>query len=539
MNDRFQVIKEIGRGGVAMVHKAWDTRLSRHVAIKTVLSDTVISSDLVKESTLTAGLDHPHIVSVYDVGLGAQGGLWIVMEFLNGETIDKILEKGQMGVGEFLQITEQALDGLAAAHRKSILHGDIKPSNIMTHFLTDGTLQTKVLDFGLARIAHQPVLSDVGEDGAVCGSVHFMAPEQLLGSVLDVRSDLYSLGCVCYAMLGGEVPYDGHTMKVIIDKHLKSEPKPLQEIRPDVPPPICEWVHWLMKRDADQRPPDSASALTALKNIIHGDVTNIQEVLKKNATNRATSIVKPTTQIIYDPATRAAILAQVQSTEKAGRWYRSAIAIGFASLGLGVLGIGLGYFLNQRQKVLNLDEDKTHQPVKIVELHPEHKNNAKGHSVISFKRLPDFIYGDWKSESLTQTQEGLNIQSPSAMGGFGYLVTENLSEYQNLRPSIRLRVGANNTLKNLKILMRKDDTLTAVWYFNLESSPREKDLLISVSRQFPIHLPQEIVDRENQSVVTSDHPIMDFSDIKQIHLSGDYLPTDKVDITLQELLLTP
>jgi serine/threonine protein kinase len=466
------------------------------------------------------------------------------MEFLNGETIDKILEKGQMGLSEFLQITEQALDGIASAHRKSILHGDIKPSNIMTHFLTDGTLQAKVLDFGLARIAHQPVLSDVGDDGAVCGSVHFMAPEQLLGSVLDARSDLYSFGCVCYAMLTGQVPHDGHTMKVIINQHLQDEPKPLQELRPDVPMSICQWVDWLMKKDADQRPPDAASALIALKNLHYGEVKDMQEVLKQNATNRITSIVKPTTQIIYDPSSRAAILTQNQLKDKSNHFYRTAISIGVASLGLGVLGIGVGYLLRQTNKLQATEPTaeiavSNSRSVNGVKMTSEAVKNGFEHPLLDFTRSPDFVYGDWKQQAVTLFDEELHLDADSAMGGLGYMVTENLSKCRKMRPAVRLVIGPQNTLKNLKLLLRSDDTYTAVWFFNLEYVNKETEILLASSREFPLHLPQEVVDQENKPVATGATEIVNFSDIKQIQISGDYLKAEKVDLTIKGVVLIP
>jgi serine/threonine protein kinase len=259
---RYAVENELGRGGLGKVVLARDLQLERMVAVKRVLvqvGDSAERSQLaIDEAKRLARLQHPNIVTVFDV-LDDNGDLLMVMEYLRGYTLDEL--KSPLTIEDFLQVARQSLSGLAAAHALGMIHLDIKTSNLMLTWLATGHFQVKILDFGLATMLGQ---AEEREDGSVLGSIYTMAPEQLLREPVDVRTDLYSLGCVFYQALTGKDPFRGATVEDIIEAHLRHDFKPLSGRRPDLPPAVCAWVENLMARNPADRPADAPSALNAL-----------------------------------------------------------------------------------------------------------------------------------------------------------------------------------------------------------------------------------------------------------------------------------
>ncbi|MES2469869.1 MAG: serine/threonine-protein kinase [Verrucomicrobiota bacterium] len=273
MNSRYQIQGEINQGGVGIVLRAWDTRLQRTVAIKRFLppdhrSDGgAIDPDLMREATVLSAMQHPNIVSIYDVLPDDPGGPCVVMEYLNGKDLEQAVTEAAITVEDFYKVAEQTLDALSNAHRLNLLHRDIKPANIQITWLANGTFICKFVDFGLARFFEKPSKQTVRPDGTVMGSVFYMAPEQLERGALDGRADLYSLGCVFYYLLSMHRPFEGQTVQQVISAHLANSFRPLRHYRPQLPGPLHEWVHWLMERRADQRPADAAAALAVLRRI--------------------------------------------------------------------------------------------------------------------------------------------------------------------------------------------------------------------------------------------------------------------------------
>lgn len=269
MSDRYESREQIGKGGLGAVYKAWDKQLHREVALKRVLMPGEATQEEIQESgqkliaeaqTLSA-LNHPNIVTVFDVGTDEKGG-FVVMELLNGETIDDTVERGVLTQADFTEVVIQTQEALIAAQAIDVIHRDIKPSNIMVIWQASGKFQTKILDFGLAKFSKAPSVQTMDQDDSVMGSIFFMAPEQFERGELDARTDLYQMGCVYYFALTGQYPFNGETGPQVMNAHMQHKVTPLEQIRPDLSPSICQWVMWLINRDHDHRPKDALEALT-------------------------------------------------------------------------------------------------------------------------------------------------------------------------------------------------------------------------------------------------------------------------------------
>ena len=215
VGERYEIISRIGSGGMADVYKARDHKLNRLVAVKVMKAEFSEDKDFIakfrKEAQAAAGLAHPNVVNVYDVGED-NGIYYIVMELVQGITLkDYITRKGKLTVREATSIAIQVSLGLEAAHKNNIIHRDVKPQNIIIS--VDG--KVKLSDFGIARAASSNTISS-----NVMGSVHYSSPEQVRGGFSDAKSDIYSLGITMYEMVTGHVPFDGDTTVAIAIKHL-------------------------------------------------------------------------------------------------------------------------------------------------------------------------------------------------------------------------------------------------------------------------------------------------------------------------------
>jgi len=263
MNARYELLAPIAMGGLGAVFRARDTQLHREVAVKRIRTDKADPSGaavdaLIREARQQSLLQHPNIVAVYDFGVDAEGG-FIVMELAQGETLEDIIMRGALPTADFDSLVRQTLDGMAAAHAQGIIHLDLKPGNLMIHRLPGGHLQVKILDFGLAR----PLTLPVSHDGGLPGSIHFMAPEQFERAAVDVRTDIYALGCIFYYALTQQYPFGGDTTPQVMVAHLYHRTQPLAVLRPDLPAHIVQWVEWLISRLPVNRPSSVTEALRA------------------------------------------------------------------------------------------------------------------------------------------------------------------------------------------------------------------------------------------------------------------------------------
>ena len=270
VEERYEIRGKIGQGGVGAVYKAYDTQLRREVAIKRVLANELegdydtATKNLLQEATALSSVQHPHICTVYDAGLD-EDGPFVVMELINGKTLDEMVERGSLTYEDFREVAIQSQEAMIAAQELNLVHRDLKPSNVMVSWLPSGRFQIKLVDFGLAKFSAKPSLQTIDHGDAVFGSIFFMAPEQFERTPLDQRTDMYSLGAMFYYALSGNYPFDGDTAPQVMASHLQNSVIPLQQIRPDLPVWLCEWVMWHIQREMDHRP---ESALLALQKFL-------------------------------------------------------------------------------------------------------------------------------------------------------------------------------------------------------------------------------------------------------------------------------
>lgn len=253
--DRYEILGKVGAGGMSDVYKAKDLTLGRFVAIKVLKAEFSEDINFVtkfrSEAQAAAGLEHPNIVNIYDVG--SENGLhYIVMEYVEGITLKTYIEKkGQLSFKEAVSIAIQVGRGIEAAHNKNIVHRDIKPQNIMIS--TEG--KVKVTDFGIARAATSNTISS-----DVMGSVHYSSPEQARNGFVDGKSDIYSLGIVMYEMVTGRVPFDGDTTVAVAIQHLQEEMVPPSVYAPNLPISMEKIILKCTQKNPDRR----YSSMTAL-----------------------------------------------------------------------------------------------------------------------------------------------------------------------------------------------------------------------------------------------------------------------------------
>ena len=235
INDRYQIIKTLGEGGMANVYLAHDTILDRNVAVKVLRGDLANDEKFVRrfqrEALSASSLSHPNIVEMYDVGED-DGQYYIVMEYVDGKTLKQVLKsRGHLSVTEVVDIMLQLTDGMAHAHDAYIIHRDIKPQNIM--ILSNGMI--KITDFGVATALNSTQLT---QTNSVMGTVHYLPPEQAQGKGSTIKSDIYSMGIMMYELLTGLVPYKGDNAVEIALKHLKEPLPSVRKANPSIPQSI-------------------------------------------------------------------------------------------------------------------------------------------------------------------------------------------------------------------------------------------------------------------------------------------------------------
>jgi predicted Ser/Thr protein kinase len=250
LNGRYEVETTLGEGGMARVYRGTDRILGRTVAIK-VLSPKYAGDDSFvtrfrREAQAAAGLNHPHVVSVFDTG-DDEDQHYIVMEYVEGDTLADVLRReGRLPPERATAIAADVATALEGAHEKGLVHRDVKPGNVMI----DREGRVKVMDFGIARAAADDTLT---QTGIVLGTASYLSPEQAQGLPVDARSDIYSLGCVLYEMLAGRAPFVADTPVSIAYKHVNEDAHPPSEVEPSVPAALDAAVLRALAKDPDER----------------------------------------------------------------------------------------------------------------------------------------------------------------------------------------------------------------------------------------------------------------------------------------------
>ncbi len=259
----YEILSPIGAGGMGEVYKARDTRLDRTVAIKVlpehVASDPDLKQRFEREAKTISSLNHPHICTLHDIG--TQDGIdFLVMEYLEGDTLAQRLEKGALPLDQALTVAIEIADALDKAHRQGITHRDLKPGNIM---LTKAG--AKLLDFGLAKLRKPGTLGAEGFStattqsepmtarGTLLGTLRYMAPEQLEGKEADARTDIFAFGATVYEMVTGQRAFAGESQASLIAAILERQPVPMSTLQPTTPPEIERLVKKCLVKDPDDR----------------------------------------------------------------------------------------------------------------------------------------------------------------------------------------------------------------------------------------------------------------------------------------------
>jgi len=259
---RYLTGRQIGEGGTADVYSALDVNMGRPVAIKRLRESGEDNSYLAELEALSR-ITHPNVVCCYDADMDDEGG-FIVMEYIEGDDVEALVDEIPFDLPTFFEFARQCLEGLHATHSSGVLHLDLKPSNMMITDLGGSRPVVKLIDFGRAERSQNDRGSQPRGRG-MDGSIHYLAPEQLLGGHLDRRTDLYALGCIFYWCLSGKRPFYGDSAMVVMAAHLQHNVQHLGEIKPDLPSWLTEWVMSFLEFNADERPPSAKQALLALQ----------------------------------------------------------------------------------------------------------------------------------------------------------------------------------------------------------------------------------------------------------------------------------
>jgi serine/threonine protein kinase/tetratricopeptide (TPR) repeat protein len=260
----YKILEKLGEGGMGIVYKAEDTKLDRTIALKFLPPHISINKQekkrFIHEAKAAAALDHPNICNIFEIDETDDGQMFIAMACYEGETLKDKIERGPLKINEALEIVIQVAEGLNKAHKKEIIHRDIKSANIL--ITDDGVV--KILDFGLAKLRGQTKLT---KEGTTLGTVAYMSPEQITGEEVDNRSDIWSLGVLLYEMITGQLPFKGEYEQAVIYSIMNEEPEPVTGLRTGVPLELERILNKTLTKDSQERYQTTADLLVDLRNI--------------------------------------------------------------------------------------------------------------------------------------------------------------------------------------------------------------------------------------------------------------------------------
>ena len=259
---KFEITEQLGQGSFGVVYRGRDPHLSRDVAIKLcTLADDSLRRRFFREAEISGRLDHPNIVTVHDFSI-ENGTPYLVQEFLAGEDLREVIKRREpWSVAQRLEVLVQVADGLAYAHDQGVIHRDIKPANVRV--LLDG--RVKIMDFGIAKLAHED--SQLTQKGVTMGTASYLPPEQVRGTDIDIRSDLFSFGVLAYELLTFERPFRGKTISALVYQILYKVPAALSNVWPQCPEELSQLVASCLEKDPTDRPEDAHRVAAALRSV--------------------------------------------------------------------------------------------------------------------------------------------------------------------------------------------------------------------------------------------------------------------------------
>jgi Tfp pilus assembly protein PilF/predicted Ser/Thr protein kinase len=264
---KYEIVRMLGEGGMGSVYQARQATMDRMVALKLIRPEVVVSTNAVarfhKEMLITARVEHPNTIRVYDFG-ESDGQLYLVMEFLAGASLRQVLEGGaRMEVRRIVRIAKQVANALGAIHQRGLVHRDLKPDNVMLLESYGETDFVKVLDFGIAKMLDEDV--QLTATGRPIGTPAYMSPEQAMGRPVDHRTDLYALGVMLYRMTSGQMPFDAPTAASMLVAHATQVPPPITTLAPGTSPPLAGLIMQLLEKDPAARPGSAAEVVMRLE----------------------------------------------------------------------------------------------------------------------------------------------------------------------------------------------------------------------------------------------------------------------------------
>lgn len=312
LNDRYKVVEEVGRGGMSAVYRGVHELMDRTVAIKVLLpqlvSDQISIKRFQQEAQAASHLQHPNVITVYDYGFVASGQPYLVMDFLEGESLSEIIKADKhVPVKRVIPIFMQACEALEHAHQKGVIHRDLKSSNIMLIDFEGKTDFVKVVDFGIAKLmpSSGKQSQNLTQTGEVFGSPIYMSPEQCMAQSLDARSDIYSMGAMMYEALTGQPPLMGQSIIDTMQMHMSTPPKPFKEMRPDLK--IPDALERVVLKALAKKPEQRYQSMQELRDAMEG-VSKLMEQEKLFSANpprksgiKSSKVTKPPAETTRPP----------------------------------------------------------------------------------------------------------------------------------------------------------------------------------------------------------------------------------------------